>query len=83
VHAGRSRLTQALGGINHQGEHMEPIHWAIVFLVACILVSFIATKKGRSGTLLFLAMAAPAIPLMLLISYALGDNIAAKPLAGC
>lgn len=60
---------------------MEPIHWVIVFLVVCVLVSFIASKKGRSGILLFLAMAVPAVPLMLIISYALGNDMAAKPLA--
>lgn len=60
---------------------MEPIHWAIVFLVLCVLVSLIAKKKGRSAVLLFLAMVAPAVPLMLMVSYALGDNMGAKPLA--
>ena len=60
---------------------MEPIHWVIVFLVACLLVSFIASKKGRSGVLLFFAMAAPAVPLMILVSFMLGNNMAAKPLA--
>ena len=60
---------------------MEPIHWAIVFLILCTLVSFIASKKGRSGVKLFFAMALPAVPLMLLISYALGNNMEAKPLA--
>lgn len=60
---------------------MEPIHWAIVFLVACILVSLIAKKKGRSALKLFFAMAVPAIPLMMLVSFALGNNMGAKPLA--
>lgn len=65
----------------YKGDRMEPIHWAIVFLILCTLVSFIASKKGRSGVKLFFAMALPAVPLMLLISYALGDNMEAKPLA--
>lgn len=60
---------------------MEPIHWVIVFLVLCVLVSLIASKKGRSGVKLFFAMAVPAVPLMILISYALGNNMEAKPLA--
>lgn len=60
---------------------MEPIHWVIVFIVACTLVSLIAKKKGRSALKLFLAMAVPAVPLMLLASYALGNNMDAKPLA--
>lgn len=60
---------------------MEPITWVIIFVVACILVSLIAAKKGRSGTLLFLCMAVPAIPLMIMVSYALGNDMAAKPLA--
>lgn len=60
---------------------MEPIHWLIAFLILCVLISFIASKKGRSGPLLFLAMAAPPVPLMLLISFMLGNNMEAKPLA--
>lgn len=60
---------------------MEPIHWVIVFLILCTLVSFIASKKGRSGVKLFFAMVLPAVPLMGLISYILGDNMGAKPLA--
>lgn len=60
---------------------MEPIYWVIVFFVLCLLVSFIASKKGRSGMLLFFAMAIPAIPSMMLISYMLGNNMEAKPLA--
>ena len=60
---------------------MEAIHWVIVFLVLCVLVSFIASKKGRSGVKLFFAMAVPAVPLMVLISYAFGNNMEAKPLA--
>ena len=60
---------------------MEAIHWVIVFLILCVLVSFIASKKGRSGVKLFFGMAVPAVPLMILISYALGNNMEAKPLA--
>lgn len=60
---------------------MEVIHWVIVFLVVCVLVSLIAAKKGRSGALLFVAMVVPAIPLMGTISYILGNNMAAKPFA--
>ena len=39
---------------------MEVIYWVIIFLVFCILVSFIASKKGRSGVKLFFAMILPA-----------------------
>jgi hypothetical protein len=46
--------------------------------VLCVLVSLIASKKGRSGVTLFLCMAAPAVPLMVAISYALGGNMEAK-----
>jgi hypothetical protein len=60
---------------------MEPIHWVIVFIVLCVLVSLIAKKKGRSAIKLFFAMALPAVPLMMLISFALGNNMEAKPLA--
>ena len=60
---------------------MEPIHWTIVFLTLCILVSLIAKKKGRSAAKLFLAMAVPAVPLMLLVSWALGSSMESKPLA--
>lgn len=60
---------------------MEAAEWAIVFLVLCILVSLIAKKKGRSAIMLFLAMVVPAIPLMMIISYMLGGNMSAKPLA--
>jgi hypothetical protein len=67
--------------IQHERLDMEPIHWVIVFLVLTILVSLIAKKKGRSALKLFLAMVVPAAPLMMLMSYALGNNMAAKPLA--
>jgi hypothetical protein len=60
---------------------MEPAVWAVIFLVLCILVALVARKKGRSGVLAFFAMAAPAVPLMILVSYALGENMGAKPLA--
>ena len=60
---------------------MEPIHWAVVFIVLCVLVSLIAGKKGRSAITLFLCMALPPIPLMLAVSFALGDNMGPKPLA--
>lgn len=60
---------------------MEPIHWVIVFFVMCLLVSLIASKKGRSGTLLFFAMVVPAVPAMTAISYMLGNDMDAKPLA--
>jgi hypothetical protein len=60
---------------------MEPIHWAIAFLILCVLVSFVASKNGRSGVLLFFAMAIPAIPLMMLVSFMLGNNMEAKPFA--
>ena len=60
---------------------MEAVHWLIVFFILCTLVSFIASKKGRSGVKLFFAMAIPAFPLMGLTSYVLGNNMAAKPFA--
>jgi hypothetical protein len=60
---------------------MEPIHWVIVFLVLCGLISLIAKKKGRSALKLFFAMVIPAVPLMMLVSFALGNNMEAKPLA--
>lgn len=60
---------------------MEPLHWVIVFIVLCVLVSLIAKKKGRSALKLFFSMALPAVPLMMMVSFALGDNMGAKPLA--
>jgi hypothetical protein len=60
---------------------MEPAVWAVIFLVLCILVALVARKKGRSAVLAFFAIAAPAVPLMILVSYALGENMQAKPLA--
>jgi len=60
---------------------MEPIHWLVVFIILCVLISFIANKKGRSGLLLFFSMAAPAVPLMMIASYSLGNNMDAKPIA--
>lgn len=60
---------------------MEPIYWLIVFIILCVLISLIASKKGRSGPLLFFSMVAPAVPLMMMASFALGNNMAAKPLA--
>lgn len=60
---------------------MGAAEWAIVFLVLCILVSLIAKKKGRSALMLFFAMVIPPIPLMFMVSYALGGNMDAKPLA--
>lgn len=60
---------------------METVHWLVVFFILCVLISFIANKKGRSGLLLFFSMVAPAVPLMMIASFALGNNMAAKPLA--
>lgn len=60
---------------------METIHWVIVFLILCVLVSLIASKKGRSGITLFFVMAAAAVPLMICVSYILGNNMEAKPVA--
>jgi len=60
---------------------MEPIHWLIVFIILCVLISFIANKKGRSGLLLFFSMVAPAVPLMMIASFSLGNNMEAKPFA--
>ncbi|WP_218581433.1 hypothetical protein [Pseudomonas sp. L13] len=60
---------------------MEPVHWLIVFIILCVLISFIASKKGRSGLLLFFSMVAPAVPLMMIASYSLGNNMDAKPIA--
>lgn len=60
---------------------MEVIHWVVIFVVVCVLVSLIAKKKGRSAAKLFFAMVVPAVPLMLMVSFALGENMGAKPLA--
>ena len=60
---------------------METIYWVIVFLVSCVLVSLIASKKGRSGVKLFLCMAVPPVPLMMTVSFALGGDMGPKPLA--
>jgi hypothetical protein len=60
---------------------MEPIHWVIVFIVSCVLVSLIASKKKRSGVKLFLCTAIPPVPLMMAVSFAFGDNMGPKPVA--
>lgn len=60
---------------------MEPIWGVILFLCMCGVVAMVASKKGRSGTLFFLGSAVPAIPLMIIVSYGYGNNMAAKPMA--
>lgn len=60
---------------------MGPLGWTIFFLVLCGLISLIAKKKGRSALGLFSAMVVPAVPAMVSVSYVLGDNMDAKPLA--
>jgi hypothetical protein len=58
----------------HKGQTVEPIWGLILFLAMCFVVALIASKKGRSGTLFFLASAAPAIPLMIIVSYGMGNS---------
>ena len=60
---------------------MEPIWGIILFLCLCGIVAMVASKKGRSGIGFFLCAAVPAVPLMLLVSWSLGNNMDAKPLA--
>lgn len=60
---------------------MEPVHWLVIFIILCVFISFIANKKGRSGLLLFFSMVVPAVPLMMLASFSLENNMEAKPLA--
>ena len=57
---------------------MQEIHWVILFLVTCVLVSLIATKKGRSGMTLFACIVLAPLPLIIAVSYALGANMEAK-----
>jgi hypothetical protein len=47
---------------------MEPIWGFILFLIFCGIVSLIAHKKGRSGTIFFLASSLPALPLVMLVA---------------
>jgi hypothetical protein len=60
---------------------VSPIFGLILFLCLCGLVAMVAKKKGRSGIAFFLCSALPAVPLMLVVSYSLGENIGAKPAA--
>lgn len=57
---------------------MEPIHWIIVFLVLCGIVSMIAKKKGRSALKPFLITPVAAVAMMLLVSLGYGSNVEAK-----
>lgn len=60
---------------------MEAIHWVIAYLFLAAIVSLVASKKGRKGWLFFLIMLVLPIPLMIWISYSLGDSMDKKPLA--
>jgi hypothetical protein len=60
---------------------MEPAHWLIVYLVLAALCSLVASKKGRSGWQFFLALILLPVPLMMITSYSLGDDMAKKPFA--
>lgn len=60
---------------------MEPAHWVIVYLILAAFSSLVAAKKGRSGWLFFLALVLIPVPLMMLVSYSLGDDMAKKPFA--
>jgi len=53
---------------------MEPIWGLIWFLILCSVVALIAHKKGRSGTIFFLASSLPAIPLMIVVSAGMGNS---------
>lgn len=57
------------------------LFWLVAFLVLCSLVALIARKKGRSAIATLLAMVLPAVPAMMLVSYALGNNMEAKGFA--
>lgn len=60
---------------------MDATGWLLVFLITCVLISLIARAKGRSALALFFAMALPPVPLALMVSYALGNDMAAKAAA--
>jgi energy-coupling factor transporter transmembrane protein EcfT len=57
---------------------MDPAVWLIIFLIVCVLISLVARAKGRSAIGLFLSMAGAALPLMLFVSWGLGNNVEAK-----
>ena len=57
---------------------MDPVFGLLLFLFLCLVVALIASKKGRSGIKFFLATALPPLPLMAVVSYGLGNNMAAK-----
>lgn len=60
---------------------MEPIHWVIVYLILAGLCSLVASKKGRRGWWFFAALLAIPVPLMILVSFGLGDSMEKKPFA--
>ena len=53
---------------------MEPIWGLILFLAMCGIVALVANKKGRSGMIFFFASAAPALPLVMLVSFGFGNS---------
>lgn len=67
---------------------MEPIFGFMLFFAACLIVSIIASKRGRSGLLFFLLCSAAGFGLVVLVSNAGGTGLAAgftaflSPLAG-
>ena len=56
---------------------MEPVFGFALYFAACIVVSVIASKRGRSGWLFFAICAAAGLGLVVLISNAGGSGLAA------
>lgn len=57
---------------------MDVLGWLLVWLGCNFVISIIASKRGRSGLLLFPALCILAIVGAGAISYGLGNNMAAK-----
>lgn len=53
---------------------MEPHQWAIAYVILTVVVALVASKKGRSGWLVFLGLMVVPIPLIFLVSFLLGDS---------
>lgn len=47
--------------------------WLVLFLALCVVPALIASKKGRSGGKLYAAMVVPAVPVIILVSFVLGN----------
>lgn len=75
----QARMCQAgrhFGAVN--GQAMDILGWLLVWLGCNFVISIIASKRGRNGPLLFPVLCTLAIASAIAVSFALGNNVAAK-----